>query len=94
MEPALHQQLAAREQVPLYGIFLDIHKAFDAMDRGRCLQILEDAGVGPKALRLIRTFWDKVILVCRASGYHGSPFSAKHGVTQGGPLILPSSSSW
>ena len=46
----------------------------------------EDASVGPKALRLIRTFWSKAILVCRASGYHGSPFSAERGVTQGGPL--------
>ena len=86
MEATLLQQLAAREQVPLYGIFLDLRKAFDAMDRGRCLQILEDAGVGPKALRLIRAFWDKAILVCRASGYYGSPFSAERGVTQGGPL--------
>ena len=46
----------------------------------------EDAGVGLKALRLIRIFWDKGILVCRASGYHGSPFSAERGVTQVGPL--------
>ena len=70
MEATLHQQLAAHEQVPLYGIFLDPRKAFDAMDRGWCVQILEDAGfgVGTKALRLIRTFWDKAILVCRASG--------------------------
>ena len=37
MEATLHQQLAARKQVPLYGIFLDLRKAFDAMDRGRCL---------------------------------------------------------
>ena len=53
------------------------------MDRGRCLRILEDAGAGPKALRLLRTFW---VLVCRASGYHDSPFSAERGITQGGPL--------
>ena len=51
------------------------------MDRGRCLQILEDGGVRPKALRLIRTFWDKAILVCRASRYNGNPFSAERGVT-------------
>ena len=29
MEAILHQQLAAREQVPLYGIFLDLRKAFE-----------------------------------------------------------------
>ena len=65
MEATLLQQLAAREQVPLYGIFLDLRKAFDAMNRGRCLQILEDAGVGPKALHIIRTFWAKATLHCR-----------------------------
>ena len=48
------------------------------MDRGWCFRI--------QALRLIRTIWDEAILVCRASGYHGSPFSAERGVTQGGPL--------
>ena len=56
------------------------------MDRGRCIGILEGAVVGPKAVRLIKAFWDKAILVCRASGYYGRPFSAGRGVTQGGPL--------
>ena len=35
MEAKLAQQLAYREQRPLYGIFLDLRKAYDAMDRGR-----------------------------------------------------------
>ena len=47
MEAKLVQQLAYREQCPLFGIFLDLRKAYDAMDRGRCLDILRDAGVGP-----------------------------------------------
>ena len=80
MEAKLLQQLAFREQVPLYGIFLDLRKAFDAMDRGRCLAILEDAGVGPCALRLIRSFWEQEVLVWRATGYYGSPFRVEHGV--------------
>ena len=50
------QQLVFIEQCPLYGLFLDLRKAYDAMDRGRCLQILEDCGVGPNALQLIKTF--------------------------------------
>ena len=33
MEAKLLQQLAFREQVPMYGIFLDLRKAFNAMDR-------------------------------------------------------------
>ena len=56
MEAKLVQQLAFVEQCPLYGLFLGLRKAYDAMDRGRCLQILEDCGVGPKARRLTKTF--------------------------------------
>ena len=35
-----------REEV-LYMIFLDLHKAYDALDMSRCLKILEGYGVGP-----------------------------------------------
>ena len=41
-------QLAYKEQCPLYGIFVDLRKAYDAMDRGRCLEIRRDCGVGEK----------------------------------------------
>ena len=44
MEAKLAQQLAFIEQRPLYGIFLDLRKAYDAMDRGRCGR----AGVAPR----------------------------------------------
>ena len=41
----LHQELALREQAPLFVIFLDLKNAFDAMDREQCLDILEKAGM-------------------------------------------------
>ena len=50
----LHQLAALREEV-MYVIFLDLHKAYDALDRSRCLEILEGYGVGPKARRLLQT---------------------------------------
>ena len=56
------------------------------MDRGQCLAILKAAGVGPCALRLINSFWDNEVLVCRAAGYYGRPFKSERGVAQGGPL--------
>ena len=48
LEVKLAQQLAYLEQGPLFGIFIDLKKAYDAMDRGRCLEILVAYGVGPE----------------------------------------------
>ena len=86
MEVNLAQQLAFMEQCPLSGLFLDLRKAYGAMDRGRCLQILEDSGVRPKTRQLIKCSWDKNSLVCRAAGYYSRPFKAGRIVTQGEPV--------
>ena len=86
IEAKLAQQLACLEQAPFFGIFLDLRKAFDAMDRGRCIEIIRGYGAGPRMLRLIERFWAEAKLVCRASGVYGATFSAGRGVTQGRPL--------
>ncbi len=56
MEAKLIQQLAHLEQVPFYGVFLNLKKAFDSMDCKHCLLILGGYGVGPKMIRLIQYF--------------------------------------
>ena len=75
------QQLAYIEQAPFYGIFLDLQKAYDSMDRDRCLHISKVYGVGPNTPWLIKYFWDEAVLVCQVSGYYGEPFSADYGAT-------------
>ena len=42
----IHKLAAVREEV-LYVIFLDMHKAYNALVRSRCLYILEGYGVVP-----------------------------------------------
>jgi hypothetical protein len=86
IEAKLAQQLSYLELQTFYGVFLNLKKAFDAMDRERCILILEGYGVGPWMVRLIRNYWCEAIMVCRASGNYGQPFKAGRGVTQGGPL--------
>ena len=47
LESKLIQQLAKLREEVLYVIFLDLHTAYDALDRSRCLDILEGYGVVP-----------------------------------------------
>ena len=53
-EATLTQQLAYMDQVPLYGIFINLRKAYDVMDRDMCTEILAGYGVGPKMQKLIQ----------------------------------------
>ncbi len=82
----LAQQLSYIELKPFYGVFLDLWKAFDAMDQERCIMLLEGYGAEPRMIRLIRGYWCNAIMVCWAAGNYGMAFKAGRGVTQGGPL--------
>ena len=81
LEAKLLQQLTALREEVLYEIFLDLHKAYDALDRGRCLDILVAYGVRPRALRLLRCYWNRLTMVARDGGYFGTPFKGHWGVT-------------
>ena len=66
----------------LHAIFLDLHKACDALDRSRYLDILEGYGVVPRALRLLSRYWERLQMVAQAGGYYVGPFRGEIGVTQ------------
>ena len=79
------QQLSYLELKPLYGVFLDLKKAFNSMDWDCCIMILEGYGAGPRMIWLIQTYWHNAIMICCASGNY-STLKGGCGVTQGGPL--------
>ena len=67
-------------------VFLDLHKAYDALNRSRCLEILGGYGVGPRSCRLLRTYWRWLVMMARAGGYYGEAFKEFRGVMQGDTL--------
>ena len=67
-------------------IFLDLNKAYYALDRSRCLEIMEGYGVVPVVFRLLQTYCRRMTMVARAGGYYGAAFQGTRGVTQGDPL--------
>ena len=67
-------------------IFLDLHKAYDVLERSRCLEILEGYGMGPQSCRLLQTYWGRLSVVARAGGYYREAFKGDRVMTKGDPL--------
>ena len=67
-------------------IFLDLHKAYVALDRYRCLKILEGYGIGPQSRQILQKYWRRLTTVARAGRYYGKVFQGARGVTQGDPI--------
>ena len=74
-----------REEL-IYDIYLDLHKDYDALDRGCCLDILAVYGEGPQELCLLKRFWVCLLMVDRAGGYYRYLFKGQREVTQGDSL--------
>ena len=86
LKAKLLQQLAAMKEEVLYVIFLDLTKAYDALDKSRTLEILKGYGVGERVRRLLTVYWERTTMVARAGSYYGKGFKGERGVTQGNPL--------
>ena len=51
-------------------ISLDLHKAYDALDRSKFLEILEGCSVGPNSRRILKNYCHRLTMVARAGGYY------------------------
>ena len=72
-----------RDEV-LYEVFLDLKRAYDALDWERCLEILVAYGVGTRKERLLCKYWGGgITMVSRAGQYYGALFMVSRGITQG-----------
>ena len=85
LEAKLDQQLAGLAREPLLQIFLDIRKAYNSLDRGRCLEVLIGYGMGPNLAHLLNSYWDRQRIVPKTGKFLGKDFWTSRGVTQGDP---------
>ena len=70
----------------IHFIFLDLRKAYDALDRKRCIDILVGYGVGPSTLFILQTYWVQLQMAEKAGRHYGTVFQSHCGITQGEPL--------
>ena len=68
LEVKMLQHVTAIMEAVLHTIFLNLHKSYNALDRSRFLAILEGYGMGPRALRLLRRYWERLQMAARAGG--------------------------
>ena len=90
-ETKIRTQMATCNSETLYQVFLDLRKAYDSIDRGRVLKLLEKYKVGPNLRRYINNVWQKQHFVLRQAGFYSKPINVERGCTQGdtdSPIIF------
>ena len=87
LEEKLLQQLITIRETVLHSIFLDLIKAYDSLDRDRCIDILIGYGVGPRIIHILQTYWIRLQMAEKAGGHYRPVFQIHRGVIQGDPLL-------
>ena len=86
MEAKMEQQLARIVHKPLFQVLLDVRKACNSLDQGRCMEILREYGLGPRLQQLLQMYWDGQRVVPKSGKYYGKHLSTRRGVIQGYPI--------
>ena len=81
----LGQQLVGLAHEPLFQVLLDVHKAYNSLDRGRCMEILQGCGMVHNMARLISQHWDNQSFFPKLVRFLGMSFSTGRWVMQGDP---------
>ena len=57
----------------LYKVFLEIQKAYNALDKKLSLEILVWYGIGTRTKRFLWLYWEHLLMVSQAGLYYGAP---------------------
>ena len=83
--------MAACSYETVYQIYLDLRKAYDSIDRGRVMKILEKYKVGKNIRNYVKSVWEKQRFVLCQAGFYSDPLQVERGCTQGdtdSPIIF------
>ena len=89
LEANLLQTLRSMREASLYKVFIDLQKAYDALDWEICLNILAAYRVGPRSLWILPIYWGRLTILARAGWYYVPSFKVYRGFTHGDPLSPP-----
>ena len=67
-----------RETV-LHTIYLELSKAYNALDRDRYLGILVGYGLRPSTIHILQTYWFRLHMASKVGGVRGPPSIATAG---------------
>ena len=70
----------------LFEIFMDIQKYYYSLHWERALEIIAAYGVGPRTVRILWTYWDRLTMVAIPAGTSDALSMGYQGFTQGDPL--------
>ena len=71
------------DQYSMFLVFLDLLKAYDTIDHGRFLAMMEGYSTGPNMCRKLAVFCNQQEVFIHQIGYHGPHFKETRGITQG-----------
>ena len=74
LEENLLQKLIAMRKTVLRANFLDLSKAYNALDRDRCIDILSGYGVDIRMLRILWTYWVWFHMAAKVGVHYGPIF--------------------
>ena len=79
IEATLEQQLAGILHKQVFQVYIDVRKAYNSLDRGICMEIPREYGLGPRLQRLLQQYWDGQRLVTKSGRYYGRPSARGEG---------------
>ena len=69
-----------REEV-FCKVLLDLRKVHDSLDQYQCLEVLVAYGIRPRMTRLLRTYWERLMMVAWTGSQYSEPFMGTRGMT-------------